>query len=197
MILEPIHIIQTAGLIGIFLIIFAESGVFFGFFLPGDSLLFTSGIFAHLGFFNIDTLIFGCIISAILGGFVGYYTGRKVGPRLFVKEASLFFKKKYVLEAEHFYQKHGNTAILLARFIPIIRTFAPIMAGVGKMKQSTFLVLNIISGIIWPLVVTVLGYYIGSKIPNAQHYILPISLGIILISVTPIILRFARKFFSK
>jgi membrane-associated protein len=195
--LDPVHIIQTAGLIGIFLVIFAESGVFFGFFLPGDSLLFTSGIFAHLGFFNIEILVLGCIASAILGGFVGYYTGKKVGPRLFVKEASLFFKKKYVLEAEHFYQKHGNAAILLARFIPIIRTFAPIMAGVGKMRLATFSVLNIMSGIIWPLVVTVLGYYIGSKIPNAQHYLLPISLGIILLSVAPIILRFARKLISK
>ncbi len=195
--LDPIQIVQTAGLIGIFLIIFAESGVFFGFFLPGDSLLFTAGVFAHLGFFNIEVLIFGCIVSAILGGFVGYYTGKKLGPRLFVKEASIFFKKKYVLEAEYFYKKHGNAAILLARFIPIVRTFAPIMAGVGKMKSSTFSILNIISGIIWPLVVTGLGYYIGSKIPNAQHYLLPISLGIILLSVTPVILRFTRKFFSK
>lgn len=195
--LDPVHIIQTAGLIGIFLVIFAESGVFFGFFLPGDSLLFTSGIFAHLGFFNIEILILGCIVSAIMGGFVGYFTGKSVGPRLFVKEASIFFKKKYVLEAEHFYKKHGNAAILLARFIPIIRTFAPIMAGVGKMKLLTFSILNIISGIIWPLIVSFVGYYVGSKIPNAQHYLLPITLGIILLSIAPIILRMFSKFFSK
>lgn len=195
--LEPVTIVKTAGLIGIFLIIFAESGVFFAFFLPGDSLLFTAGVFAHLGFFDIETLILGCIIAAIMGGFVGYITGKKLGPRLFVKEASIFFKKRYVLEAEHFYKKHGNTAILLARFIPIIRTFAPIMAGVGKMKLSTFSVLNIISGIIWPVIVSLLGYYIGSKIPNAEHYLLPISLGIILLSITPFMLRFTRKFFSK
>ncbi len=191
--LDSVNIIQTAGLIGIFLIIFAESGLFFAFFLPGDSLLFTAGLFAQAGLFPVWPLVFGCIIAAILGGFAGYITGRKVGPRLFNKEASIFFKKKYVYEAEHFYNKHGSVAIIVARFIPIVRTFAPIVAGIGKMRSHTFFFFNILSGIIWPVIVVSAGYFIGSKVPNAEEYLLPITLGVIVISLAPIAYSFAKN----
>lgn len=194
---DTINIVQTAGLIGIFIIIFSESGLFFAFFLPGDSLLFTAGLFAQAGLFPIVPLIIGCIIAAILGGLIGYFTGWKVGRKLFDKEASVFFKKKYVQEAENFYKKHGSATILIARFVPIIRTFAPIVAGIGKMRSGTFIFFNILSGIIWPVVVVLLGYFIGAKIPNAEHYLLPITMSVVLISVAPIIFNITKKYFSR
>ncbi len=187
--LDPITIIQTVGLVGIFLIIFAESGLFFGFFLPGDSLLFTAGLFASTGFFPLTSLIVGCIIAAILGDSVGYFTGKKIGPRLFTKDSSFFFNKKHAITAEKFYKKYGSKTIVLARFIPIIRTFAPIVAGVGQMKYKKFVFFNIFSGILWPLVMILAGYYVGRYIPNAEEYLLPITLGIIFVSLAPIFLR--------
>src|SRR3989338_10841351 len=128
--LEPIFLIRTLGAIGVIIIIFAESGLFFGFFLPGDSLLFTAGLVASQGYLNIWILIVGSAIAAILGDSVGYAFGRKVGPRLFNREDSRFFKKAYLERTKVFYQKYGKKTIVLARFIPIVRTFAPILAGV-------------------------------------------------------------------
>lgn len=195
--LDTVSIIQTAGLIGIFLIIFSESGLFFGFFLPGDSLLFTAGLFSQAGFFPVVPLILGCIVAAILGGFVGYITGKKIGAKLFNKEASIFFKKKYVYQAEHFYNKHGSLTIMIARFIPIVRTFAPIVAGIGKMRPHTFVFFNIASGIVWPLIVVSVGYLLGAKIPNAEEYLLPITLAVIVISVAPIAYNLAKQHLAK
>ncbi len=187
--LDPIHIIQTVGLIGIFVIVFLESGVFFGFFFPGDSLLFTAGIFAKAGFFPIESLIGGSAIAAILGGIVGYFSGRKVGIKFFNDEANIFFKKKYIYDAEHFYKKHGSGMIILARFVPIIRTFAPIVAGLGKMRYRTFFLYNFLSGIMWATLISGLGYFVGGLIPNVDKFILPIACGIILVSVLPFILK--------
>jgi membrane-associated protein len=187
--LDSINIIQTAGLIGIFLIIFAESGLFFAFFLPGDSLFFAAGLFAHGGFLPIFPLFVGSMIAAILGGFVGYFTGQKLGPKVFTKESSVFFSKRYLVKSEEYYDKYGKMTVIIARFIPIIRTFAPILAGVGKMNLKTFAVLNIISGIIWPAVIISVGYFIGSKIPNVEKYFLPISILIIILSILPLIWR--------
>lgn len=187
--LDSINIIQTAGLIGIFLIIFAESGLFFAFFLPGDSLFFAAGLFAHGGFLPIFPLIVGSIVSAILGGFAGYFTGKKLGPKVFTKESSIFFSKRYLIKAEEYYDKYGKTTIVIARFIPIVRTFAPILAGVGKMSFRDFAVLNIISGIIWPIIIIFIGYFIGSRIPNVEEYFLPISILIIILSVLPLLWR--------
>lgn len=183
---DPIVIIKTVGLIGIFLMVFAESGLFFGFFFPGDSLLFSAGLIASGGFFDIRILIAGCIIAAILGDSVGYWMGKRMGPRLFYKDTGFFFRKKRIEDAAAFYKKHGIYTIIIARFIPIIRTFAPIVAGIGKMEYKSFLSYNIIGGVMWVLILVLLGYFLGQIIPNPDIYILPIVLGIIVTSFLPI-----------
>ncbi len=183
-------LIQTIGYLGIFIIIFAESGLFFGFFLPGDSLLFTAGLLASQGYFNIIWLILLTTIGAIAGDQIGYFFGKKVGPKIFNRDDSFFFKKKYIHDAEVFYQKHGKKAIVLARFMPIIRTFIPILAGVGSMHYKTFIIYNVLGGLIWAAGITLLGYFLGENIPNIDEYLIPILLLIIFVSVLPTILSF-------
>ena len=143
-ILDPIIIIKAVGVIGIILIVFAETGLFFGFFFPGDSLLFTAGIFASQGFFSVEILLIGCAIAAILGDSIGYWSGKKYGRKLFDKDNGFFFKKQHLYNAEIFYEKHGKSTIIIARFVPIIRTFAPIVAGIGKMSYPIFISYNIL-----------------------------------------------------
>lgn len=180
-------IIQTFGIIGIAFIIFAESGLFFGFFLPGDSLLFTAGILASQGFLNITILTIFVWLAAVIGDTVGYWFGAHIGIKIFKKEKSFFFNKKYPDRAHEFYLKYGGKAIILARFIPIIRTFVPIMAGVGNMSYKKFISYNIIGGTIWTLGLTLSGYFLGQQIPNIDKYILPIIIAIIILSILPAI----------
>lgn len=189
---DPIFLIKTVGVIGVILIIFAETGLFFGFFFPGDSLLFTAGILASQSILNIWVLILGCIIASILGDSVGYFTGKKYGRGLFKKEDSFLFKKKYLHEAEIFYEKHGKFTIIMARFIPIIRTFAPIVAGIGNMHYKTFISYNIFGGIFWVSLMLALGYFLGGIIPNPDKYLLPIIFVIILVSFLPVIFKFLK-----
>lgn len=192
--LDPVNIITTAGLLGVALVVFTESAFFFGFFLPGDTLLFASGIFALQGFFPLWLIIL-CIASAsILGNSVGYWTGKKIGRKFFEREASLFFNKKRIYDAEHFYERHGAITIVIARFIPIVRTFAPIIAGVGQMKKITFIIFNIIGGFLWAIVVPSIGYYFGSLIPNSDRFLLPIVLLVIGISLLPVLFNAFRHF---
>jgi membrane-associated protein len=165
------QIITTGGLLGIFLIVFAESGLFLGFFLPGDSLLITAGLLASQKIVNLAYLIPVAISGAILGDTVGFWFGRKTGPKIFNKEDSLIFHKKNLLKANEFYQKHGGKTIVLARFMPFIRTFAPIVAGVGEMDYRRFLSFNIFGGIFWVLVTTLAGYFLGRSIPEMDRYI--------------------------
>ena len=146
--LDPMTIIKTLGLIGVFFIIFAESGLFFGFFFPGDSLLFTAGFLASQSLLDIKILVLGAFICAVLGDSVGYWFGVKAGPKIFNKDDSIFFHKKHIEEAQNFYNKYGNKTIFLARFVPIVRTFAPIVAGIGKMNYKNFVVYNIVGGFI-------------------------------------------------
>jgi membrane-associated protein len=195
--LDPILIIKTLGLFGIIFVVFAETGLFFGFFLPGDSLLFTAGILASQGIFNIYFLIISCTIVAILGDSVGYWSGKRYGKKLFERDAGFFFKKRRIQEAEEFYKKHGKYTIIIARFVPIIRTFAPIVAGIGNMKYSSFLFYNILGGILWVFGVSMLGYILGGMISNADKYILPIVLVIIFISVIPLIIKFIKSKYIK
>ncbi len=194
---DPNIIIKAAGLIGISLVVFAESGLFFGFFLPGDTLLFAAGIFASQGLFTIEALIIVCAASAILGDTVGYWSGKKAGKAFFEKETSLFFSKKRIYQAEHFYKKHGSATIILARFIPIIRTFAPIVAGVAKMHYKTFVKYNTIGGILWASSVPLLGYYFGGLIPNIDRYIMPIIFLVIGFSFLPFMIKLIRHFLKK
>lgn len=184
-ILDPHKIIEAFGLVGILFIIFAETGLFIGFFLPGDSLLFTAGFLASQGLLPFAPLLLGAIFVAILGDSVGYWFGKKTGPALFAKEDSRFFKKKYALKAQVFYETHGKRTIILARFMPIIRTFAPIVAGIGNMNYRTFLTYNIVGGLIWAGGVTLAGYFLGKTIPSADKYLLPIIILIVLTSFIP------------
>lgn len=184
--LNPITIIQTLGLIGVFISVFAESGLLVGFFLPGDSLLFTAGFLASQNLFDIKVLAIGAFLAAVLGDSVGYWFGRAVGPQVFNKEDSFFFHKKYVEKSKKFYEKYGNKTIFLARFVPIVRTFAPIVAGVANMKYRNFITYNIIGGFIWSLGLVFSGYYLGQIIPNVDKYILPIILVIIFVSIIPV-----------
>ncbi|MFA5934378.1 MAG: VTT domain-containing protein [Candidatus Paceibacterota bacterium] len=185
--LDPMTIIKTVGLLGVFFIVFAESGLFFGFFLPGDSLLFTAGFLASQNFLNINFLFWGSFICAILGDSVGYWFGRKVGPKIFNKEDSIFFQKKHIERAQNFYNKHGNKTIFLARFIPIIRTFAPIVAGIGNMNYKNFVTYNIVGAFVWSFSTVFSGYFLGQIIPGVDKYLLPIILVIIVISFLPIV----------
>lgn len=191
-ILDPILIIKAVGIIGIILIVFAETGLFFGFFFPGDSLLFTAGIFASQGFFSIGVLLVGCIVAAILGDSVGYWSGRKYGRKLFDRDEGFFFKRKRLYDAEIFYEKHGKSTIIIARFVPIIRTFAPIVAGIGKMHYGTFISYNIFGGVFWVTGLLLLGYFLGGMIPNPDTYIVPIAFLIIVLSFLPIIVKMIR-----
>ena len=189
---QIIPLIQGIGLIGIFSFIFAESGLFFGFFLPGDSLLFTAGILASSGYFNIGFLFLGSFICAILGDSVGYYFGKKAGPKIFSRQDSFFWNKKNIEKTNIFYKKHGDKTVTLARFVPIVRTFAPIMAGVGNMRYKTFLFWNVLGGFIWTGIMSFGGYFLGNYIKNVDKIILPIVLLIILISMIPILAQFIR-----
>ena len=187
--------IQAIGYIGVFAIVFAESGLLVGFFLPGDSLLFTAGLLSAQGYFNVWIMAALAVIGAIIGDNVGYAFGRRVGPKLFTREASFWFHKDHITKAEKFYEKHGGKTIILARFIPIIRTFAPIVAGVGKMDYKIFLRYNIIGGLLWGAGVTLLGYFLGQLVPDAEKYLLYIVIAIIILSVVPVIIpMFCRPF---
>jgi membrane-associated protein len=195
--IDIMALVQAVGYIGMFAIIFAESGLFFGFFLPGDSLLFTAGLLASQGLFNYYALAIIFAVSAILGDSVGYWFGKKVGPKIFNKEDSFFFQKKHVERTRNFYEKYGTKTIVLARFVPIVRTFAPILAGVGEMKYKTFLKYNVVGGLLWGVGVSFLGYYLGSKIPGIENYLTLIIIAIIVTSFLPIIFEFIREYFKK
>lgn len=178
-------LIETVGYLGIFGIVFAETGLLFGFFLPGDSLLFTAGILASQGIFSIVPLCLLLFIAAVSGDSVGYYIGHKFGRRLFHREDSIFFHKDHLVSAQKFYEKHGGKTIILARFMPIIRTFAPVVAGIGNMEYSKFLAFNIVGGFLWTAGLPLAGYFLGRAIPDVDRYLLPIIALIVLISIAP------------
>jgi membrane-associated protein len=178
--------LQYIGYPGLFLIIFLESGVFFGFFLPGASLLFTSGILASQGMFDERILIPLVTIAAILGDNVGYWFGNRVGIKLFLRPDSRFFKHEHLILAHRFYEKHGAKTIVLARFVPIVRTFAPIVAGVVNMRYSTFVVFNIIGALLWATGVTSAGFFLGERFPIIEDYLTYVILGIVIVTLIPV-----------
>lgn len=190
---DLIALIKTFGYLGIFAIVFAESGLFFGFFLPGDSLLFTAGLIASQGFLNLWVLVPLIILAAILGDNVGYWFGAKIGPKIFTKEDSVFFNKRHIERTHNFYLKYGSRAIVFARFIPIVRTFTPILAGVGTMPYRTFLRFNILGGVLWGAGVTLISYFLGTLIPDIERFLLPIVMGIITVSFFPVIIELIRN----
>ncbi len=191
--LSPEHLVKDFGYLGIFITLFLESGVIFGFFLPGDSLLFSAGLLASQGYLNIIGLIVVSIIAAILGNNAGYYTGKKAGVVLFNKKKSFLFSPKRVTEAHNFFEKEGPQSLILARFIPAVRTFVPIAAGIGKMNYRKFLIFNGLGGLLWGIGVPILGYTLGKKIPNIDKYLLPIILVIVVLSALPVLLVYRKN----
>lgn len=189
---ELVNVVRLIGYSGLFAIVFAESGVFFLFFLPGSSLLFTAGLLASHGFFNVWILLPLITLSAILGDNAGYWFGTKVGPALFKRDDSFFFKKKYLERTRIFYEKHGVRAVVLARLVPIIRTFAPILAGIVAMRYRQFLTYNVAGGILWGAGVTFAGFFLGEKVPFVEHYLTAIIFAIIFISFIPIISEWSK-----
>jgi len=196
--LDPHHLINSWGLLGIYAIIFAESGLFFGFFLPGDSLLVTAGLLAathhsrdiHL---NLAALLIGIPIAAILGDQVGYWFGARVGPALFRRPESRFFKPDHLQRANDYIERRGARMIVLARFIPAVRTFTPIAAGATRMKYRVFVPFNVLGGILWGVGVTLAGYTLGSRVKNIDHYLIPVVLVVIGVSLIPVALEVRRS----
>lgn len=184
--------IIAAGYVGLFAIIFSESGLLFGVFFPGDSLLFTAGFLSSQGIFHIAPLIVTCFAAAVLGDSVGYTFGRRVGKRFFTRDSSMFFNRDNITRARAFYEEHGGKTIVLARFIPGIRTLAPIIAGVGDMRYREFLAYNLLGGLLWAVGITLVGYFLGSSIPGVDRYLVPI-IGIIIVgSLLPAFFQMLR-----
>jgi membrane-associated protein len=195
--IDPTHLINTYGIWGIYAIIFAESGLFFGFFLPGDSLLVTAGLLAsthkagdvHL---SLVALLIGCSIAAIAGDQVGYVFGRTVGQKLFTRPESRFFKPEHLHRAHDYLETRGARMIVLARFVPAVRTFTPIVAGAGEMRYRLFIPFNVLGGVLWACGVTLAGYALGSSVKNIDTYLVPIILVVIVVSLIPVILEIRK-----
>lgn len=183
--LDLVTLIKTFGYLGVFAIVFLESGMMLGFFFPGDSLLFTAGFLASQGFLDIRILVPGCFLAAVAGNSTGYYIGKKFGRKLFNKESSIWFNKKHLERAERFYKKHGGKAIVLAQFVPVVRAFVPVVAGIGVMQYRRFAFFNFFGAVLWAIGITLAGYYLGNLIPDVDRYLFPIVGLIIIASVLP------------
>jgi membrane-associated protein len=191
---KPQELIEFGGFALVLIIIFLENGVFFGFFLPGDSLLFAAGLLCNTILkITLSKLIIGIALAAIAGYYFGYWFGWKTGSNIYNRKESIFFKKKYIETAEEFYKKYGGIALVLGRFLPIVRTFAPILAGIVKVNSFIFLMYNIAGAILWPLVICSAGYYVGKIFPNAIDYLNYIIILFILVTSIPIIQSFTKK----
>jgi membrane-associated protein len=189
--LDPEKLLTTVGTIGLLAVIFAESGLLIGFFLPGDSLLFTAGLFAAQGRLNLAVILVGCFVAAVAGDQVGYAFGHRVGPSLFKRPDSRLFKQEHVEKAQSYFDRYGSKTIVLARFVPIVRTFAPIVAGVGTMRYRTFISFNVIGGLLWTQGIILLGYFLGNVDWIHEHLELAI-LGIVALSIVPIVVEALR-----
>lgn len=187
--LDPEYILNHGGFYIVCLIVFAETGLFFGFFLPGDYLLFLAGLFCASGQIDvtITQMYLGILFSGILGNFAGYWFGYRTGPMLFRRQDSLIFKKKYVIMAEEFYQKYGGRALVIGRFVPIIRTFAPIFAGVVKLDLKKFILYNVLGALIWVTGLTLSGYFLGILFPGLLNYIEYIIVALIVVAFLPLV----------
>lgn len=186
-------LIVWGGYVGLIVIVFAETGLMAGFFLPGDSLLVTAGLFAAKGDLDIWILNITLIIAAIVGDAVGYFIGHKAGQALYSRPNSRFFKREHLLKAKHFYDKHGGKTIILARFMPIIRTFAPTVAGAAEMSYRKFATYNVIGGVAWVSSMTLLGFFLGSAIPNIDKHIHLVIAVVVFLSILPGIIEFIKE----
>lgn len=186
-------LVRTGGLLVLIIIVFTETGLLLGFFLPGDSLLVTAGIFAARGDLDLLTLNTSLSLAAIAGDTVGYGIGARTGPKIFTREDSLFFNRKHLISAKEFYDRHGGFTIVIARFMPIIRTFAPVVAGVGAMRYRKFIAYNVFGGIFWVMTTTLAGYFLGTMVPNIQERIHVVIAIVIVLSLLPAIIKIASE----
>jgi membrane-associated protein len=185
-------LVRVGGLLALVAIVFAETGLLVGFFLPGDSLLVTAGLFAANGHLELWSLFLFVSLAAIVGDAVGYFVGARGGPRIFSRDDSLLFHKKHLVSTKAFYDRHGGITIVLARFMPILRTFAPVVAGVGNMPYGRFALYNVMGGIGWVVSMTSIGYFLGKTIPDIDRYIHVVIAVVILLSLIPGIIAFLR-----
>jgi len=194
--LDPKDILNSLspyGEIGLMLIIFAETGLLVGFFLPGDSLLFTAGILANQGKLNLAAILIGCFVAAVLGDQTGFTLGERVGPRLLRRPDSRFFKREFIDRTEDFFDRHGAKTIVLSRFVPVVRTFAPVVAGVGRMTRRTFVSFNVVGAFIWVFGVTLAGYWLADAIGDSiDKYLYPLIAAIIVVSLIPPFLEWRK-----
>lgn len=181
------HIVQAGGLLVIAAFIFAESGMMVGFFLPGDTLLLSAGILAATGKLSLAAVIAVAAAAAIAGDNTGYQIGKSLGPRLFRKKDGLIFRRSYLEQAEKFFEVYGSKTMAIAHFIPVVRTFAPVVAGAGKMPRPKFALFDALGDIAWAVAITLLGYWFGRKIPNIDHYILPVFIAVVVFTFAPTI----------
>ena len=186
-------LVRSGGLLVLIVIVFIETGLLVGFFLPGDSLLVTAGIFAAHGHLDLLTLNVTLSLAAIAGDSVGYGIGYRTGPKIFNRQNSLLFNRKHLISAKEFYERHGPFTIVVARFMPIIRTFAPVVAGVGAMQYRKFITYNVFGGIFWVLTTTLAGYFLGTMIPDIQKQIHVVIAIVIFVSLLPAIIKFASE----
>ncbi len=188
-------LVQWAGYVGLTIIIFAETGLLVGFFLPGDSLLVTAGLLAADPAFGLNVWLLGLIltVAAIVGDTVGYHVGKATGPRIFTRENSLLFNKNHLLKAQAFYEKHGGKTIIIARFMPIVRTFAPVVAGVGQMRYASFLAYNVVGGVLWIWSMLITGYVLAKTVPGVAQHVEKVILVVVFLSILPGIVAWWRN----
>jgi membrane-associated protein len=187
------HWITVGGLLALTIIVFAETGLFVGFFLPGDSLLVTAGLFAATGVLDLWSLLGVLSVAAVLGPMVGYAFGARSGPRIFRREDSLFFHRKHLVTTQEFFERHGPFTIVIARFMPIVRTFAPIVAGVGRMDYRRFMIYNFVGSVLWVWGLTLLGYFLGRVIPDVERYVHVIIVVVVVVSLLPGAVKFVQQ----
>lgn len=188
-------IISKGGFYLLLIVVYAETGLFFGFFLPGDYLLFMAGLFCATGLLDVPvyTLVLSLIAAGVLGNYTGYWFGFRTGPLMENRKDTLFFKKKHISMAREFYQKYGGMALVLGRFFPIIRTFAPIFAGVVKVDLKKFTLYNFVGSIAWVSILTLLGYFLGIKYPQIKDYLQYIVIALIVVTSIPLIIAFVKR----
>ena len=186
------ELIRWGGLIALILIVFAETGLMIGFFLPGDSLLVTAGIFAAKGDLNIWTLNITLILAAIVGDALGYWIGYRTGKALYSRPNSFFFRRDHLIKTHEFYEKYGGQTIIIARFMPIVRTFAPVVAGAAEMTYRQFALYNVIGGVLWVTSMTLTGYFLGKAVPNVEKHLHVLVAGVIFVSLLPAIIAWLR-----
>jgi membrane-associated protein len=192
---NPESIIHYGGIYLLLFVVFAETGLFVGFFLPGDSLLFTAGLLCSTGFLELHPvfLVAGIIVAAVAGNLVGYQFGKKVGPLLFTRKSGLFFRQEHLVTANEFYKKHGNKTIILSRFLPIVRTFAPIIAGIVRLDFYKFIISSIIGAFFWVNILVLAGYFMGKYIPETKDYLGYIVVFLIVITSIPFFINAIKK----